>query len=289
MKIPRIVYHTKSTVMFVVSLVLFVLFFAITYTPGYGLEAGDGGETVRFASLWYSHQGLCLPVCCAIILVTTALSRTIMLLATRKARLREGEYLLWQFAEVVVTALFCNLFLSLYMHYNYFVLIPIVTLIYISVAIYPYTVYWLLAERLDRDLRIAEAQRTILSLRQRHDDDSDSTIRFADDKGSVKLVVSTERVLSIESSGNYITILYENAGRVVRYSLRNTMKGVEELCDQHRLVRCHRSWFVNLSRVRLLRKDPDGLYAEMDAEGVPDIPVSKSYASAVTERFAEKN
>ena len=72
-------------------------------------------------------------------------------------------------------------------------------------------------------------------------------------------------------------------------SLRNTMKGIEDACSQHSLIRCHRSYYLNLDRVKLLRKAPDGLYAEIDVDGVDDIPVSKSYAATVTQRFAEKN
>ena len=279
--------------MFVGGLTVFVMLFCITYTPNYGIAEGAtglsdmpmGSEPVM---AWYRHQGLCLPICCAIILGVTALSRTLLLLATRTSRLREGEYLLWQIGEVIATGLFCNLFLSLYLHLNYFENMPLVILVYLSVAIYPYAFYWLLVERMDRDLRIAEAQRTIVRLRQNNDDEENDTLRFVDEKGNVRLIVSTERVICIESAGNYVTILYENGGRLMRYSLRNTLKGIEELCDSHRLVRCHRSWFVNLGRVRLLRKEPDGIYAEIDTEGVSDIPVSKSYSADVMQRFAER-
>lgn len=293
MKIPKTLYSLRSNLIFVGGLTIFVMLFAITYTPNYGIseEATSLSDMLRSSELvmeWYRHQGLCLSICCAIVLGATALSRALLLLTTRTARLREGEYLLWQVAEVIATGLFCNLFLSLYLHINYFENIPPVILIYISVAVYPYAFYWLLAERMDRDLRIAEAQRTIVRLRQHNDQEENGTLRFVDDKGNVKLIVSAEHVICIESAGNYVTILYENAGRLIRYSLRNTLKGIEELCDSHRLVRCHRSWFINLGRVRLLRKAPDGVYAEMDAEGVNDIPVSKSYSAEVMQRFAER-
>ena len=293
MRIPKTIYSIKSNIMFVAGLVFFVLFFAITYTPNYGLSEeatslGDMGNGNTAILTWYEHQGLCLPICCAIVLVTTALSRTLLLLTTRTRRLREGEYFLWQLGEVATTSLFCDLFLSLYMHFNFFEYVPLVLLIYISVAIYPYAFYWLLAERLERDMRIAEAKRTIQHLRQHSDDDDKGTIRFADDKGTVKLVVSADRVVCIESAGNYATILYDNNGTLMRYSLRNTLKGLEELCEHHHLARCHRSYYINIDKVRLLRRSPDGLFAEIDANGVDDIPVSKSYAADVTQRFAER-
>ncbi len=162
-------------------------------------------------------------------------------------------------------------------------------LIYLSVAVYPYTFYWLLSERMDRDIRITAAQRTIVQLRQGQEKSDKSILRFADDKAIVRLVVSSDMVISIEGAGNYVTILYLNGSRLMRYSLRNTLKGIEELCADSPLVRCHRSYYLNLDRVKLLRKAPDGLYAEIDVDGVDDIPVSKSYAATVTQRFAEKN
>jgi len=293
MKIPKTVYSVKSNIWFILGLVLFVMFFATTYTPSYGLSAETGSLNVMDGDctpimLWYRHQALCLPVCCAIVLVVTTLSRLLMMFATRSTRLREGEYLLWQLGEVVITSLFLDLFISLYLHLGFFEYMLLIMLVYISIAVYPYTFYWLLAERLDRDMRIAEAQRTIVRLRQNDDKDDKNMLRFIDDKGSVKLVVGSENVICIESAGNYVTILYLSGSRLMRYSLRNTMKGIEEICSGGPLVRCHRSYYLNLDKVKLLRKSPDGLFAEINHEGVSEIPVSKSYAAEVTQRFAEK-
>lgn len=294
MKIPKTIYAIRSNIMFVAGLVLFVMFFTIIYTPIYGVveEATSLGDMVKgnaAITLWYRHRALCLPISCAIVLAVTTLSRVILLLTTHTARIREREYLLWQVGEVAVTALFLDLFLSLYLHLGYMENLPLVLLVYISVAVYPYAFYWLLAERIDRDMRIAEAQRTIVRLRHsERSEEEKGMLRFVDDKGTVRLVVGSDKVVCIEAAGNYVTILYVTGSRLMRYSLRNTLKGIEDLCANGPLVRCHRSYFLNLDKVKLLRKASDGVYAEIDHEGVPDIPVSKSYASEVMQRFAEK-
>ena len=292
MRIPKTIYHLKSNIMFGIGLVLFVFFFNIIYTPNYGLSEevvslSDMMEGNNGIVQWYQHQGLCLPICCAIILVVVALSRTLLVLTTRTARLRESDYLWWQLIEVFSTSLFINLFLSLYMHQGFFGHLPMVILIYISVCIYPYAFYWLLAERIDRDVRLASASHTIMQLRRVDHDDSSSMLRFADEKGTVRLVLSIENIVSIEAAGNYVTLLYLNANRLTRYSLRNTLKGIEPLCENTTLIRCHRSYYINLQHVRLLRKSPDGLLAEIDVEGVAPVPVSKSYATDVTARFSK--
>ena len=291
MKIPKNIYSIKSNVMFIGGLVLFTLFFAVIYTPNYGLSdettsLSDMGSGSAAIGQWYRHQSMCLPICCAIILGATALSRVILLLTTHTARIREGEYLLWQLGEVIFCSLFLDLFFSLYLHLNYFKNLPLVLLVYLSVALYPYTFYWLLSEMRERDLHVAEAQRTIIRLRQGDSGEASNILRFTDDKGAVKLVVNTDNVISIEAAGNYVTILHMSSGRLTRYSLRNTLKGIEPVCAGSSLVRCHRSYYINLSKVKLLRKATDGLYAEIDCDGVADIPISKSYAAEVTQRFA---
>lgn len=292
MRIPKTIYKIKSNILFILGLVLFVLFFAIIYTPNYGLSEDATGlsdipNVENRVQMWYSHQSICLPLCCAIVLVVTTLSRTFLLLFTKTRRLREIEYLWWQISEVAITSIFINLFLSLFFHYPFFSILPMVMIIYLSVCTYPYAFYWLLAERLERDIRLAEAQRTITRLRRDGEEDTPGMLRFIDDKGNVRLVVGTENVVYLEAAGNYVTILYISAGRLTRYSLRNTLKSIDETCAGTPIIHCHRSYYINLLHVRLLKKTTDGIVAEIDVEGVDPIPISKSYADEVTVRFSK--
>ena len=110
-------------------------------------------------------------------------------------------------------------------------------------------------------------------------------IRFTDEKGNVKLVVGTDRVICLESAGNYVTVCYDDESKLVRYSLRNTLKGLETIASNNGLVRCHRSYFVNLSHIRTLKRTTQGVFAEIDHPGIEDIPVSKSYASELIRLF----
>lgn len=287
MKIPKSIYTIKSNAIFVVGLALFAMLFALIYAPTYTLNPTV--KNMDALADWYSHQNLCLPVCCAIILVSTAMSRFLLLSTSHRGRLSEGEFLLWQMCEVVVTGLFGTLFLSLYLQRGFLALLSTVLLVYISIAIFPYAIYWLLMERMDRDQRLSTARHAIMALRRSSNREDEAALRFSDEKGNVKLVVCIDSIIAIESAGNYVNILYETGGKLLRYSLRNTLKGVEELCRNHSLVRCHRSYFINLHKVKLLRKENDGIYAEIDHEGVGDIPVSKSYAADVMQRFSEKS
>ena len=278
MKIPKLVYNLKDNIIFCLSLPIFVLAFAILYTPTFG-----NGTLIDWPHFEYSS--MCIAIMAAIVLATTSLSRFLLWLTTRKKRLSEFEYLIWQFGEVLVGCLFCAMFLSLFLHRPYFSILPITILIGLAVAIFPYTVYWLYAERCERDQRIADAQKTIMELRSGMQHEGPNAIKFTDEKGTVRLIVSADKVISIEAAANYVNILYDKGGQLVKFSLRNTLKGIEELCNNYDIVRCHRSYFVNIHKIKLIRKESDGFFAELDIDGVKSIPISKLYASELISKI----
>ena len=62
------------------------------------------------------------------------------------------------------------------------------------------------------------------------------------------------------------------------YSLRQSMRGIEELMEKHGIIRCQRSYFVNPRHVKVLRRDKEGLIqAELDVSGIRPVPVSPKY------------
>ena len=90
--------------------------------------------------------------------------------------------------------------------------------------------------------------------------------------------------LRTRADGNYVTILYEDNGKLVRFALRNTLKAIEGLSNS--LIRTHRSYYVNLHHIKLLQKDTSGVFAEIDIPGVAPIPISKNYAADVAQQFS---
>ena len=61
-------------------------------------------------------------------------------------------------------------------------------------------------------------------------------------------------------------------------------KKLEERLPQN-FMRIHRSYIVNFSRVKLLKRTNEGLMIDFDMEGVPNIPVSKTYMDTVMEQL----
>ena len=113
-------------------------------------------------------------------------------------------------------------------------------------------------------------------------------IAFPDEKGEIKISVMLENLLYVESSDNYATIHYLNKAKLSHYLIRNSLKWMEEnLTKETPLVRCHRSFIVNLDKVKVLRKTKDGIFLEMDALNTPDIQVSKTYYERVMDKFSK--
>ena len=91
----------------------------------------------------------------------------------------------------------------------------------------------------------------------------------------MKAVVDSSSILYIEAKDNYVVIHYLDNDKVKDYQLRNTMNAIAPLVEPHNLFRCQRSYYVNLSHITALRKDPnDMISAELDAGDIV-IPVSR--------------
>jgi DNA-binding LytR/AlgR family response regulator len=73
----------------------------------------------------------------------------------------------------------------------------------------------------------------------------------------------------LEAADNYIKICYINKEKVSHFILRNSLKNIENLLTNSNLVRCHRSYMINLSKENVLRREKDGLYIELDSNNYP--------------------
>jgi DNA-binding LytR/AlgR family response regulator len=112
-------------------------------------------------------------------------------------------------------------------------------------------------------------------------------IPFYDDKSILKFSVKKENLIYLESTENYINICYLNNGKITKYLLRDTMKKMEEKFAGTDIIRCHRSYMVNFEKVKVIRKEKDGLKLDFDDPQVSDIPVSRTYVDNVMGTFSK--
>lgn len=107
-------------------------------------------------------------------------------------------------------------------------------------------------------------------------------VLFYDDHNEMRLSVKREDLVMIESADNYICVWYINNDSVKKVMVRNTMKRIAEQLADTSVQRCHRSYMVNMDRVKVLRRDKDGVFIEFGIEGIFDVPISRTYITTIT-------
>lgn len=115
-------------------------------------------------------------------------------------------------------------------------------------------------------------------------------ITLFDNSGALKLSLNPENLYYIESDDNYIKVWYtDSKGDLKQYMLRCRLKTVEESFKGSSLVRCHRKYIVNLSKVSMLRKESDGYVLDLTNEEIQPITVTKTYTDTVLSHFTEQS
>ncbi|MBR6371137.1 MAG: LytTR family transcriptional regulator [Bacteroidaceae bacterium] len=221
-------------------------------------------------------------------LVVVLISRLSMLLVRSKHQINYTGFIIWELMEGLSITMFCTLFVWLMDKrvMPYTELLPKMFVITFTILLFPYFIVALFSELKDRDNSIARNKIIIERYATGQIGREDSTLPFLDDKKALKLAVTANAILYVEAADNYVNIFYLNNDKLVRFPLRNSMRGIEQICESNNIVRCHRSYYVNLRKVRAIQKDKEGLFAELTYPAAPHIPVSSTFSETVTGKFS---
>ena len=260
-------------------LILFTSLFALVFINAYSPFGADRWYNLtRLEFFTYSSLTILLGV------LVVVISRIIMYHFCKRHSLNIWQYLIWIFAEIfsmaVVYAMFEKLFLKDARIFSD--LVKNSSRNTALVLLLPYSVLWLYfswRDKKEQIERLADYPPSLESTR--------NMIPFYDDKGILKFSIKKENLLYLESAENYVNICYLNKGKVSKYLLRDTLKKIEENFSGTEIIRCHRSYMVNFEKVKVIRKDRDGLKLEFDNPSVTDIPVSKTYINTVMLTFSK--
>lgn len=101
-----------------------------------------------------------------------------------------------------------------------------------------------------------------------------------------KLVLNPNNLFYIESADNYSTVIFLNDDhKVSKKLLRGSLKRIESQIKFPFIVRCHRSYIVNLKQINHIKGNARGYRIEFKSELNDTIPVSRSYSKALFERL----
>ena len=275
MKIPDHIVKRGNIVKLVIFTAAFALLFINIYKP-FGSKS------------WYDVSDFKFFLFSAPIILTGVLvvviSRIIMYYHSRNHEISYVKYFLWVFFEILFMSLFYTIFtLSIDANHGRDIIATFKSAMVNTalVLLLPYITLWFY-------FGWEESKKKLETIEKESEDDSNSipeNILFTDDKGTLRLSVRYSDLLYIESDDNYVTIHYITGSQVKKFLLRNTLKKIEDELSDTFVTRCHRSYLVNFSRVKVMRRERDNIFLELDATGVDDLPVSKSYREKVAERF----
>ena len=259
-----IILSGASTIMHSLIVPLFVFVFTIYYKP-YGVYEFLHMENSSFA--FNATMLFC------IVLVSISITRGWLYLIGKYKEITRPVYLAWCLGETLVASLFVSLYIVL-MDTDmvpFFEVAGSSFMAMLATCIYPYGFMWLGLELYSKNNEDSD----------RNDDSS--LIRFYDEYRKLRFVIAPEAVIFIRSEDNYVQIHYLDKSRTKKFILRSSMRALEEDMARHGLVRCHRSYFINPSFIRIVHRDGSGLIvAELNQDGYESIPISRKYQDAIT-------
>ncbi len=90
------------------------------------------------------------------------------------------------------------------------------------------------------------------------------------------LTLAPTDILFIESSDNYCTVVYQQHGRPNKVLLRSSLSRLERQIQRPHIVRCHRSFVVNLDQVGRVTGNAQGYKLHLVDEQFT-VPVARQY------------
>lgn len=263
----------------IVRLILFTAVFALGFINLY--HPFGFNETYKVTPVIFFLYSSLITLTGVLVVV---ISRIIMYYYCKKKALSLIYYSLWVLVEILAMSSFFALFEKLALHDSH----PFEELMKVSalntslVLLLPYTILWLYFAWADKKKKLEQIDQEVnFPFKTKK-----GMLSFLDEKGELKLSVQSDQLLYLESADNYVKIHFLSKGKIAHFMLRNSLKNLDDSLANTPMIRCHRSYVVNFDKVKVLRKEKDGIYLAMDEEHIPDIPVSKTYTDRVMAKFA---
>lgn len=110
-------------------------------------------------------------------------------------------------------------------------------------------------------------------------------LTFTAENEKDRLLLAAADLLYIESADNYANFVFYKNGKVQKVLLRGPLKRFEDqIGDAPDIVRCHRSFIVNLAQVEHIRGNAQG-YQLSFQQSKDLVPVARNYGPAVLKKM----
>ena len=279
--IPRFIYKRSNQITMIIFVPIFALLFITIYSPFDFDKIDPQGRALSWLNIPSRELAVQL-ITLGLILVgmaVAAISRWMMGVYTRHRDISYLHYILWIVCEILIMSLIFTI-VSTFTDTDKSVmeLFRNSTFKTFFILLIPYTmcyIFFIWQERVAQLRNITQRLAEDETLLQA------AYIQIYDDKGDMRLSVRRENLLFVESADNYVCVWYVNNSQPKKVMVRNTLKHIAEHLESTHIRRWHRSYVVNLDLVKVLRREKEGVFVELGIDGVPDIPISKTYIENV--------
>lgn len=115
-------------------------------------------------------------------------------------------------------------------------------------------------------------------------EETDQTLVLVAENQKDQLVLPANDLLLIEASDNYCTVFHLDGDRLTKTLLRSSLSRLESQLHHPRIIRCHRSYVVNLDQVKSVTGNAQGYKLLLERLEMP-VPVARSYAATIKSNF----
>lgn len=96
-----------------------------------------------------------------------------------------------------------------------------------------------------------------------------------------QILIAAENLIFIEADDNYALVRYEKkSGEIEKEMIRSSLKNIEAQINRQDIVRCHKSYIVNIKRIEKISGNAQGYTLNLDTGDI-QVPVSRTYARKV--------
>lgn len=272
---PKYLLHRTSLLESVAFVVAFSFLFLITYHPfsntnWLGLKPDVLVPTILF---YLCSVGILL------------ISKAGLMLYQIRHTVSVRKYLFWFLGEFVVIAVVYLLFTQHWFESDIpitFQLVARASLCVGMILSIPYLIFGLLASN---RAKTEEIDALKLSLKDQTAAQSTNLVHFYDFNGVLRISIEVEKIYYIASQDNYVEIRYEMGGKLLNYLLRCRTTRLEKQLESTPLVRCHRSYIVNVDNVTQFKREKANAFLVLSHPEAKRIPVSKSYYKTIAEKL----
>jgi DNA-binding LytR/AlgR family response regulator len=103
---------------------------------------------------------------------------------------------------------------------------------------------------------------------------------------SESLTFNLPDLLFIEADDNYSTVMWKEAGALQKKLLRVNLKNIESQLDNSFMLRCHRSYIVNVNAISAISGNTNGYKLKINGSDF-SIPVSRPKGKEVMEKISQ--